>query len=292
MDCMSGNCDCREDETVAVIGMGTMGRKIILLCLSAGLNVLAMSRSRQSSEKHLTQIRNELQTRVAKGRMAQSDVDTMMQRIQVIGEPEMLSRADFVIEAVNEDLNIKRALYREIDTHLAEKAAVATNTSSLSVSELSAGFADRSVFAGMHFFNPPEVMKLVEVRGSPETSQSALERACKLSERLGRTPIIVPDEPGYYVNRILFPMIIEGIRVLEASGGRPDDIDKAMQLGANLPMGPLRLADFIGNDIVLDICEILQERTGDNRFQPPELLRQMVSQGKLGRKSKLGFYEY
>lgn len=280
------------DELVVVIGLGTMGRKLTRLCLASNLRVLAMSRSPQSEKKHLDQIRQDLMVKVSKGQVTAELVGLMLGRIELVRSLEDLGQAEFVIEAISEDATAKRDLYRQIEPYLADNAILATNTSSLSVTELSKGVENRSRFVGMHFFNPPEVMKLVEVKGSKETAHDTLEKVIAMAKRLGRSPLVVPDEPGYYVNRVLFPMIVEGIRVLESFGGNPKDIDDAMKLGANLPMGPLELSDYIGNDIVLNICEILVERTNDSRFEPPKLLTRMVLEGKLGRKSRQGFYKY
>jgi 3-hydroxybutyryl-CoA dehydrogenase len=216
----------------------------------------------------------------------------MLARLRLVGDLKNLAEVPFVIEAITEEVVAKEALYRQIEPHLNKSAIVATNTSSLSVRELSTEFEHPSRFVGTHFFNPPDVMKLVEVRGSSLTSKKTLEEACSMATRLGRYPLIVPDEPGYYVNRILFPMLIEGIKVLESSKQSPKDIDDAMKLGANMPMGPLELCDYIGLDIVMDICHILRERTHEDRFEPPKLLVKMVAEGRLGRKSGEGVYKY
>lgn len=281
-----------SSELVAVIGLGTMGKKIVRLCLAHNLRVLTMSRTHESGMMHVAQIGQDLKAKVSKKQLSEEQVKLMLGNLRLVDDIKELGQASFVIEAISEEIAAKHDLYRRIEPHLGEDAILATNTSSFSVTELSKGLRNGSRFVGMHFFNPPEVMRLVEVRGSKETSQRTLDIAREMAGRLGRNPMVVPDEPGYYVNRILFPMIIEGIKVAESSGGDPRDIDDAMKLGAHLPMGPLELSDYIGNDVVLDICRILRERTGEARFEPPELLVRMVRDGMLGRKTGQGFHRY
>jgi 3-hydroxybutyryl-CoA dehydrogenase len=279
-------------DLVAVIGLGTMGRKIVRLCLAHNFRVLAMSRTPESGRRHLEQIRLDLMAKVSERHISEEQAESMLGGLQLISKLNELGQACFVIEAISEEVATKQNLYRKIEPFVGDDTILATNTSSFSVTELAKGVRSQSRFVGMHFFNPPEVMRLVEVRGSRETSPRAIDGARAMAGRLGRNPIVVPDEPGYYVNRILFPMIIEGIMVFESSGGNPEDIDDAMKLGANLPMGPLELSDYIGNDIVMDVCQILRERTGEARFEPPKLLVNLVREGKLGRKSGQGFHKY
>jgi len=277
---------------IAVIGLGTMGRKITSLVLAHNFRVLSMSRTPESGKRHLEQIRQELMARVSRKQLSEEQATSRLGNLRLVGEIKELGQASYVIETISEEIDAKLNLYHKIEPHLGKDTILATNTSSFSVTELSKGLVTRSRFVGMHFFNPPDVMRLVEIRGSKESSQNTLRAARELAEQLGRTAIVVPDEPGYYVNRVLFPMIIEGIRVYELSGGNPKNIDNAMKLGANLPMGPLELSDYIGNDIVMDICRSLEKRTGESRFGPPEILVKLVAEGKLGRKTREGFHKY
>jgi 3-hydroxybutyryl-CoA dehydrogenase len=277
---------------VAVIGLGTMGRKIVRLLAASGFTVTTMSRNKESGLKHLDEIKKDVESKVSKGRLTREEADCTMSRIRLTDSHASLKDSMLVIEAVTEDVDAKISLYKQIEPFLPRDAVVATNTSSLSITELSKGLKNPDRFVGMHFFNPPDVLKLVEVKGSPSTAKSVLDAACEMARMVGRTPLVVPDEPGYYVNRVLFPLIIEGIKIVESSGADPKDVDSALKLGANLPMGPLELADYIGNDIVLSICGILKRRTNESKFDSPNLLVKMVDEGRLGRKSGHGFYKY
>ena len=280
-------------QVVAIIGLGTMGRRIALLCLVNGHRVMATSRTPESTARSLDALRKELSRRVAKGKMTREQMDSLSSRISTMNDMSDLIRASVVIEAANENLELKRSIYRDIEPHLAKGALLATNTSSLPIKELAKGLQHRAMFLGMHFFNPPEIMKLVELRKGEETSSEAVDAAREFVGNLGRTPMEVPDVPGYYVNRVLFPMLVESIRILDRNeGANAKDIDDSMKLGANHPMGPLELCDFIGNDVVLCICEILWQHTGEPQYEPPKLLRKMVEENKLGKKTELGFYKY
>lgn len=279
-------------RTVAVVGLGTMGRKIATMCLENDLDVVILGRTPESGKAALDRFMIDLKRKVEKGKISMDLLLSMTSRIHLANGPQDLGDAFLVIEAVNEDLKIKKQVYQRIEPHISRKAILATNTSSLPITELGSALKDPSRFVGLHFFNPSEVMKLVEVRGGAKTSKETTSAAINFAKGLGKTTLLVPDIPGYYVNRMLFPMLIESILVFEASGTDPKDIDTAMKLGANHPMGPLELCDFIGNDVVLSICNALWKTTNDRRFEPPELLRKMVAQGKLGRKTGEGFHRY
>ena len=279
-------------ETVAVVGLGTMGRKIATMCLENNNTVVVLGRTPESGKAALSRIIMDLKRKVEKGKTSPDRLISMTSRIHLASGPEDLKNAFLVVEAVNEDMNIKKQVYRMIEPHMSSGAILATNTSSLPVTELGSVLRDPSRFVGLHFFNPPEVMKLVEVRGGAKTSEETASATIDFAKGLGKTTLLVPDIPGYYVNRMLFPMLIESILVFEASGADPKDIDTAMKLGANHPMGPLELCDYIGNDVVLSICNALWKTTRDRRFEPPELLRRMVAQGKLGRKTGEGFHKH
>jgi len=277
---------------ICIAGLGTMGRSLAKLCASKDFTVKVISRTPESGKRGLDRLIGELKSRVDKGKLSQDEYSKIVSRIVLANDISEFAGAEIIIEAIYEEEKAKEEFYRTIELKVPENTVIATNTSSLSVNELSGRMKHPSRFIGTHFFNPAEVMKLVEIRRSGKTDDSTAAFAIEIAKRLDKIPINVPDSPGMYVNRILFPMLLEGISVLETAKSPIKDIDDAMKLGANLPMGPFELCDFIGNDIVLDISEILLEHTGDLRFKPPELLRRMVKEGRLGRKSGRGFYEY
>lgn len=279
-------------SAVGIIGLGTMGRSIAKLCLAKGLEVTAIARTPESSRRDLHILRDELSGRLKKGKMTQEQFDSMMARIRLADGLEDFAKLPIIIEAIYEEIDKKGALYRILEPNIARDAIVSTNTSSISVNELARFFENKSRFLGLHFFNPAEVMRLVELKRTEHTDDAVIASAKAFVEMLGKTPIVTPDLPGLYVNRVLFPMLLEAISVLESTKCDRKDIDDALKLGANLPMGPLELCDFIGNDIVLNISNVLLEHTGDLRFKPPRLLEEMVAQGRLGRKTGAGFYEY
>lgn len=277
---------------ICIAGLGTMGRSLAKLCASKDFTVKVISRTPESGKKGLDRLIGELKSRVDKGKLSQDEFSKITSKITLANDVAEFADAEIIIEAIYEEEEVKEEFYRAVEPEIPESTVIATNTSSLSIDELSGRMKHPSRFIGLHFFNPAEVMKLVEIRRSGTTDDSTASLAIEVAKQLGKTPINVPDSPGMYVNRILFPMLLEGISVLETAKAPIKDIDDAMKLGANLPMGPFELCDFIGNDIVLEISEILLDHTGDLRFKPPELLRQMVKDGRLGRKSGRGFYEY
>lgn len=277
---------------VAIVGLGTMGRKIATMCLENDLSVVVLGRTAESGKAAIDRLTVDLKRKVENGKISLDRFSSMMSRIHLANGPKDLKGAFLVIEAVTEDVKIKKQVYERIEPHMSSKAILATNTSSLLVTELGSELENPSRFIGLHFFNPPEIMKLVEVRAGAKSSKETTSGAINFAKGLGKTTLVVPDIPGYYVNRMLFPMLIESILVYETCGADPKDIDSAMKLGANHPMGPLELCDFIGNDVVLSICNALWKTTGDKRFEPPKLLIMMVKEGKLGRKTGEGFHRY
>jgi 3-hydroxybutyryl-CoA dehydrogenase len=284
--------DPEDVKVVGLLGLGTMGRGIAKACLAKGVEVMFHEIDRRTAERNLAKLADDLKRRVDKGKLTKETMDDMLGRIRIIDGLSELSKAKFIIEAIFEDAGLKEAMYKQLDKVVSPDTIICSNTSSLGISELSAHLKDPSRFAGMHFFNPADVMKLVEVARGKHSSEKTISTISAFATQLGKTPIVVPDIPGFYVNRILFPMIIEGIRVKEQTGSPSKDIDESMKLGAGMPMGPLELSDMIGVDVVLHICETRHRRTKDARFEPPELLRKMVKEGKLGRKAKAGFYDY
>jgi 3-hydroxybutyryl-CoA dehydrogenase len=226
---------------------------------------------------------------VAKGKRTRLQADHLLGNIAVGGLEDVVE-ADLVVEAVLERMDVKQELFAKLDEQCAEKTILATNTSSLSVTELAKGL--RHPLVGMHFFNPAPVMKLVEVVSGADTPKEALDAVCGIAADLGKTPVVVADSAGFVVNRILIPMINEAVEVLASGTASAEDVDTAMKLGANHPIGPLALGDLIGLDVCLAIMEVLQSETGDPKYRPHPMLRRYVRAGWLGRKSGRGFFAY
>ncbi len=280
-------------KKIAVIGAGTMGAGIAQTCAAAGFRVAMRDIEPRFVEGGFQRIREPLMKRVEKGKMAQADVDAILSNIQgTVDLREALDGAGVVIEAILEKMDLKRALYAEMDGLCAPGVVFASNTSSLSITEMAntTKRADRVV--GLHFFNPAPVMKLVEVVRGSETSDETVQLIMDLSTRLGKEPVEVRESPGFVVNRLLVPMMNEAFNLLMEGAATAEDIDKAMKLGTNMPMGPFELADYTGLDIGLDVMEVLYRETGDPKFRPSPLLRKYVRAGRLGRKTGRGVYDY
>ncbi len=277
---------------ICVIGTGTMGNGVVQAFAQAGMPVLMKSRSQESIDKALAKISKGLSRLVEKGKLEQAAMDATMANITATTDYNDLADMDLVIEAASENMALKKEVFTTINGICKPETIFATNTSSLSITEI-AGVTNRAdKFIGMHFFNPAPVMKLIEVIKGQKTSDEVCNTIVELATKIGKTPVLVNEAPGFVVNRILIPMINEGVGILADGVATAEDIDNAMKLGANHPMGPLALGDLIGLDVCLDIMEVLYNEYGDSKYRPHPLLRKMVRAGLLGRKTGEGFYKY
>jgi 3-hydroxybutyryl-CoA dehydrogenase len=282
-----------DTRIVAVIGAGTMGAGIAQACAAAGHEVRLLDRDAAAVERGIGTIAASLERLVRKGSVAADAASAARARVTpTVDLAAAVSGADVVIEAVFEDLTVKHALWREVDLHAAPEALRGTNTSSLSVTEIAAASSAPERLCGMHFFNPVAVLPLVEVVRAERTSSETVDEAVAFTTALGKTPIVCGDTPGFIVNRLLIPYVNDAVHALAEGVAGASDIDTAMKLGANLPMGPLALADLIGLDVTLAVMESLHRETLDPRYRPATRLRQLVRAGKLGRKSGEGFHRY
>lgn len=276
---------------IAVIGSGTMGSGIAQV-LAPKHEVIIRDIAPEALEKAKVRIEKGYSKNVSKGRMTEDEMKTALANLSISDNIEDIKDCDLVIEAATENPKIKKAIFKELDEVCEEKTVLASNTSSLSITDIGAATKRPNKVIGMHFFNPVPMMKLVEVISGQLTDVKVKEDIIALSKEIGKTPVEVAEAPGFVVNRILIPMINEGIGIYAEGIASVEDIDAAMKLGANHPMGPLELGDLIGLDVVLAIMDVLYEEFKDPKYRAHTLLRKMVRAGQLGRKTNKGFYEY
>jgi 3-hydroxybutyryl-CoA dehydrogenase len=277
---------------IAVIGTGTMGRGIAYLSALAGYDTVVFDVDSAALDAAKASIESTLRKGVEKGKVMETDATLALARVHLANDLEPAVRAaELIIEAVPESFELKNDLFAQADLFCDEETILASNTSSISISKLAGSVERRDRFVGLHFFNPPHVMKLIEIVRGERTSDETIEQVREVAEKMGKTPIIVRDSPGFATSRLGVAIGLEAIRMLEEGVASAEDIDRAMELGYNHPMGPLRLTDLVGLDVRLGIAEYLASTLGP-RFEPPQLLRDLVAQGKLGKKTGEGFYRW
>jgi 3-hydroxybutyryl-CoA dehydrogenase len=281
-----------EIKVLGVLGAGQMGSGIAQVAAASGLTVKLADASLELAAKAKAKIVGGLQKLVEKSKVTAEDAAATGERIVPVGAIADLADCDLVVEAATENVEVKLALFKQLDAAVKPEAVLATNTSSISITRIAAVTKRPSQVVGLHFFNPVPLMKLVEVIRALQTGDDTYEAVKGVVARLNKTAVTAKDSPGFLVNRILMPLLLEAVFTLEQSLGSAQDIDTAAKLGLNHPMGPLELSDFIGLDTVLAIADVLQRETGDDKYRAPVLLRNYVAAGWVGRKAGRGFYTY
>lgn len=281
-----------EIEKVGVVGAGLMGSGIVETVARSGFDVVVREIDEATVERGMGRIRKSMDTAVERGKLEAGDRDAALARIRTTVSLEDMADRDFVVEAAVENMEIKKEVFRELDRITPSRAVLVTNSSSLSSTELGSATSRPDRVAGLHFFNPVPVMKLVEIIRALETSDETMDKLRGFSEALGKTVVVARDTPGFIVNALLIPYLVDAVRMLENGIASREDIDTAIHLGLGHPMGPLTLLDFVGLDTTLYIADIMYDEFKDPRYAAPPLLRKMVASGMMGRKSGRGFYEY
>jgi len=281
-----------EIRKVGVVGLGTMGAGIAQVSVQAGYETVGREISLELAERGKATIDRYLTRGVEKGRLTQEEKDAAIGRLTLTTELADLNGCDLVIEAVLEELPLKREVFAVLERVTRPEAVLATNTSALSVGEIAEATERPERVVGMHFFNPAPVLPLVEIVRAPRSSEEAVQAAYEWAESAGKQPVNCNDTPGFIVNRILIPLLNDCVRVLDEAGVTPEDLDKAMTNGAGWPLGPCALVDLIGIDVHVHASEALYAKLGEERMAPPERLVEMQKQGRLGRKTGRGFFEY
>jgi len=280
-------------ERVTVIGAGTMGHGIAQVAAAAGLEVSLQDVSEEAVQRGLDAIRANLDKGIEKGKLTPGERDATLSRLSAVTDLDAAaSRADLVVEAIPESLDLKRELFARLSEVAPEHALLATNTSSISVARIAESASQPRRVLGMHFFNPVHILPLLEVIRSEATSPEAVEQAVAVGRRMGKEPIVVRDSPGFASSRLGVVLALEAMRMVEQGVASAEDIDKAMTLGYRHPMGPLRVTDLVGLDVRLAIAEYLHAELGTEAFRPPDILRRLVDEGRLGKKSGRGFFDW
>ncbi len=278
--------------TVGIIGAGTMGNGIAQLCAVSGINVVMVDIADAALQKGVATVAGSLDRLIKKEKMSEADKAAALGRIQTSTDYAAFKGVQIVIEAATENYELKLKILKQVDAIVAPEVIIASNTSSISITQLAAATSRADRFIGMHFFNPVPLMALVEIIRGLQTSDATHDTVKALSEKLGKSPITVKNAPGFVVNRILVPMINEAFFVLADGLATAEDIDAGMKLGCNHPIGPLALADMVGLDVCLAVMEVYLKDYGDSKYRPCPLLKEMVAAGRLGRKTKQGVYTY
>ncbi|HYR54745.1 MAG TPA: 3-hydroxyacyl-CoA dehydrogenase family protein [Myxococcaceae bacterium] len=281
-----------EIKSVGVLGAGTMGHGIAQVAAQAGYQTLLYDVTSELAQRGLQRISENLQRGIEKGKVKQQDKEQILKRLKAVADLPELAECGLIIEAIPEDLALKRSIFTRLSEVCSPRTILASNTSSLSVSEIAAAASHPERVVGMHFFNPVHIMRLLEIVRAEPTSDATIETVRGVAGRLGKETIVVRDRPGFASSRLGLALGLEAIRMVEQGVASAEDIDRAMELGYGYPMGPLKLGDLVGLDVRLAIAEYLHRELRSEVFRPPQLLKDMVSAGKLGRKSGQGFYKY